>query len=363
MMDLPTYKRNAAEAIKRLRLLYERQAPDQIFAAFDLPSPTLSDFKQRHADGVCEYPDPLQRIRFWDQLLAERVALEDDSLPSAYLSELDQGLYSGVLGGDVRFNCNPDTGWISSMAIPLLAIWADFGHLRLDPDHAWFKRYALQLAIFIEGAHGKFGISNIIMINGLNFVFELVGATETYLGLIDCPDLIRRAMTLGFQINAEIQRRFFAAGPLVAGGTCSFGVQWMPGRIVAESVDPFHMTSVDCFEEWGRAISEQIMAEFDGGTTHLHGNGRHLTEAVCSLRGLRAVCLGDDKGFAPAIDELKDLRRRAGDMPLVVPVSFVDFKRRLDRQELSGGALYLVHGADTVSEINRTMESVRAYRV
>lgn len=362
-MDRPAYKQNAADTIERLRSLYARRAPDRIFAAFDLPSPTIADFKRRHAEGICEYPDPVQRILFWDHLLAERVALEDDSLPSAYLSELDQGLYSGVLGGDVRFNCNPDTGWISSMAAPLLANWSDFGRLRLNPDHPWFQRYAHQLALFIEGAREKFGVSNFILINGLNFVFELMGATETYLGLIDCPDLIRQAMALGFQINLEIQRRFFAAGTLVAGGTCSFGVQWMPGRIVSESVDPFHMTSVACFEEWGRAISEQIMAEFDGGTTHLHGNGRHLIEAVCSMKGLKAICLGDDKGFAPAIDELKGLRQRAGDMPLVVPVTFLDFKRRLDRKELSGGALYLVQGAGSVAEINRTMESVRAYRV
>ena len=175
--------------------------------------------------------------------------------------------------------------------------------------------------------------------------------------------MVRRAVELGYQVNVAVQKRFFAGAGLAAGGTCGLGVQWVPGRIVAESVDPFHMTSVEYFEEWGRGISERIMAEFDGGTTHLHGNGRHLVEAVCSMRGLKAVMLGDDKGFPPAIEELAELRRRAGDMPLTAGVGFADFERRLGRHELPGGVLYLVRGAADADKVNRCMEKVRAYRV
>lgn len=84
------------------------------------------------------------------------------------------------------------------------------------------------------------------------------------------------------------------------------------GRVISESVDPFHMTSVEYFERWRREQLEQIFAEFDGGVTHLHGNGRHLLEAVSSVRGLKAIALGDDRGFPPAFDVLAGLKRRAG---------------------------------------------------
>ncbi|MDO9540720.1 MAG: hypothetical protein Q7J98_00150 [Kiritimatiellia bacterium] len=346
----------------RLRALYERRAQDQVFAAFDIPSPTLMEFRKRNAEGLCGYPDPAERIRFWDCLLAERVALNDDSIPSAYLSEFDQGLYGGILGGEVRFVCNPDTGWISSMVFPLLKDWSEFSRLRLDLNHEWFQEYRRQLDVFVEGARGKFGISHFILINGLNFIFELVGATETYLSLIEQPEMVRKAMELGFKVNVEIQKHFFAKAPLVAGGTCGYAVQWVPGRIIAESVDPFHMTSVAYFEEWGRSISERIMAEFDGGVTHIHGNGRHLMEAVCSMKGLKAVMLGDDKGFPPAIEVLDELKARAGDMPLTVNAQFSDFAERIGRHGLAGGVLYQVHGAPGADEVNCCMEKVRAYR-
>ncbi|OIN95620.1 hypothetical protein AUJ66_08860 [Candidatus Desantisbacteria bacterium CG1_02_38_46] len=95
-MNTTAYKCNADTVIERLRLLYERQAQDQIFAAFEIPGITLSEFQKQHSEGLCDYPDPCVRIDFWDKLLKEKTSIEDDSIPSAYLSEFDQGLYAGL---------------------------------------------------------------------------------------------------------------------------------------------------------------------------------------------------------------------------------------------------------------------------
>ncbi len=62
---------------------------------------------------------------------------------------------------------------------------------------------------------------------------------------------MRQAVDLAFRLNVLVQDTFFAAGVQVADGTCSNMVQWIPGRIVSESVDPFHMASLDVFEQWG----------------------------------------------------------------------------------------------------------------
>jgi hypothetical protein len=123
------------------------------------------------------------------------------------------------------------------------------------------------------------------------------------------------------------------------------------------------MTSVDYFETWGRAPVERIFDQFDGGVLHLHGNGRHLLEAVCSLRGLKAIYLGDDKGFPTAFDILDALKTRAGDMPLIVQVDFKHFVEKLHQHKLSGGVFYRVEEAPEIDAANRCMEKVRAYRV
>ena len=121
-MSQLVYKANCDAVIERLRPFYERRTPDQIYAIMGAPytSQTLEHFRATHVEGECAYPDPAERIAFWDALLSERPQVEDDSLPMAYLTEMDQGLYGGVMGGDVRFVCNTQTGWISSMVPRLL---------------------------------------------------------------------------------------------------------------------------------------------------------------------------------------------------------------------------------------------------
>jgi hypothetical protein len=356
------FKRNAADVVARLRALYRRQAADRIFATFQLPHPALDEFARTYADGACGYPDPATRVTFWERWLAGRVDVEDDSIPAAYPSEMDQGLYGGMLGGDVRFMAHPDSGWISSMVAPLLQDWSEFDSLRIDRSARWFQRYLTQLDAFAAAAAGRFGVSHFILIDSLNFVFELVGATNTYVSLLEQPELVRRAIDFAFALNVLVQDTFFERVGLLDGGTASNMVQWIDGRIVSESVDPFHMTSVDYFEAWGREPVERILAHYDGGVLHIHGNGRHLLEAVSSIRGLQAIYLGDDRGFPEAFEVLGQLQARTGNVPLVVSTGWDRFVTSLRHRTLPGGVLYQVAGAWSADDVNRLMEDVRAYR-
>ncbi len=362
MRDL-AYKRDADLVVQRLRRLYDRNAQDQVFASFEIPTAALRQFQLDYPDPACDYPDPHKRIHFWDELLKEHRVLDDDSIPSAYLSEFDQGLYGGLAGGEVRFMAHPENGWISSMVPPLLPDWSRLDSLAFTRSNPWWKIYLHQLEIFMQGAAGRFGISHFILVDGLNFAFELVGATKTYLSLFENPEAIERAVDFAFSLNAAVQDAFFEMAPRYSGGTFSNMVQWIPGRIVSESVDPFHMTSIDCFERWGRAPVQRIFDRFDGGVLHLHGNGRHLLEAVTSIKGLKAVQLGDDKGFPPAIEVLPEMRRRAKDMPLVVFADYRVFLNKLREHSLQGGIFYKVQGAPDPDSVNRVMDQVRSYRV
>lgn len=357
------YKPNWAGVLQRLRQLYQRQAEDRILATMTVPSRTLGEFRQRYPQPECDYPEPEERAAFWDQLLAERVALEDDSLPSAYLSELDQGLYGGLLGGEVRFLAHPEVGWVSSMLPPVLQDWSEFDRLRFDESHPWWLRYCRQLDKFVARSAGKWGLSHFILIDGLNFVFELVGATNSYMSVEDCPELVRRAIDFAYELNVRVQQKFFDTAPSLEGGTFSNFGQWLPGRIVSESIDPFHMTSVDYFEQWGREPAERILGRFDGGVVHIHGNGRHLLEAAATLRGLQAMLLLDDRGFPLAFDVIRDLKRRVGDVPVAVFAEYEPFLDRLRRHDLPGGVMYQVQHVPDIDTANRCLELVRAYRV
>jgi hypothetical protein len=351
------------ERLERLRGLYEKRLQDRILACMEIPTQALRRFAERYREGPTECPDLEERVAFWDGLWAERATVLDDSVAAAYLSELDQGLYGGIVGGEVRFMAHPENGWISSMVPPIFTEWSELKKLSIDRSSAVYQFYLRELRLFCGAAAGKFGISHFILIDSLNFVFELFGGTRTYLELLDHPDYVRQAVDFAYQLNLDVQKTFFAEIPLLEGGTCSNMVQWIPGQIISESVDPFHMTNVGYFERWGREPVERIFAAFDGGVLHIHGNGRHLLEAVSSLRGLKAIFLGDDKDIPTAFSVLAELKRRTADLPLVVQVHFPDFLDALEGQRLPGGVLYKVLDVPDRDTANRVMDRVRAYRV
>lgn len=353
----PQYK----HVLARLKQLYQQRSQNVILAIMNTPRKCLVEFKEKYGSGDCGYPDIYERIEFWNAYNSEHMLVCDDSIPSAYLSEMDQGLYGGVLGGNVQFSCTNDIGFISSMVHPILKDWSEFDNLVFTTEHEWYRLYTSQLEKFYVAFKDKLGISNFTLINGLNFVFELVGATQAYTALIDRPDMVQRAFELSYKINLQIHKTFFEKIPLLGGGTCDFFAQWLPGRIIAESVDPFHMTSIDYFEKWGREPIEKIFSQFDGGTTHIHGNGRHLLKAVASLKGLKMILLGDDKGYPRAFEVLNQLKKEAGDMPLACYVKFPDFYHALQSHTLLGGVLYNVGDVPDVITANKCMELVHSY--
>lgn len=361
-MELIAYKPGAAEVIARLQALYERKAEDRIFADFQIPSAAMEQFRATHAEGYTGYPDPHERARFWDRLLKEKMYCEDDHIPSAYLSEFDQGLYGALIGGEIQFLNDPGTGWISSMVKPMFEDLTRFHPWPVEESHPWFSRYLKQLEIFSGVSENQFGISHFILIDALNFVFELVGATKTYLSLFEVPDKVREIIDFAFDLNVRVQEAFFAHTPSYKGGTFSNMVQWVPGRVISESVDPFHMTSVEDYEHWGEANVQRMFDHFDGGVLHIHSNGRHLLNAVSRLKGLKAILLLDEKGNPPAFEVLPEMKKRVGDVPLVVAVNEESFEDHLSRNTLPGGVFYWVKSTRSVDEVNRIMERVRNYR-
>jgi len=365
-----SYKPDGYDVLERLRRLYEQRDQGIVLASMETPSAARKGMAVTHPAGFCEYPDPRERAKFWDACFRERLAVRDDSIPSAYMSEMDQGLYGGLLGGEARFLSDPDyEGRISSMVKPILNGWSEFDQLvpfnPNDPDNEWLERYVRQLDVFLEESRDKWGISHFILIDGFNFAYELRGATETYYGVMDHPETMKRVIDYAFDLNVKVQNIFFDQVPLLEGGTYSNLAEWIPGgRIVSESIDPFHMTSVDYFEEWGREPAERMFAAFDGGVLHIHGNGRHLLKAASTLKGLRAIWLGDDKGFPLAYEILDQVKEQTGEMPLIVHgIGFGEFCQALTEHRLVGGVFYHVNEVPDVDSANRCMDLVREYRL
>lgn len=356
------YKPNAPQIVERLSALWSRTARDRICAHMMVPSPALLDFARTHEDGPVPYPDPRERIAFWDRCLAPEREVEDDWMPIAYLSEFDEGLYASLIGGRMEFLLHADIGWVSSMCAPCLEDLSRVGDLRIDSAHPSIQRLDRQLAVFAEGARGKFGVAPFIVIDALNFVGEVRGMTQAYIDVLDAPEETAQLMRFACDLNVFVQQRVYDALAGLAGGSFVNMGSWAPGRPVLFSVDAYHMTSPDYFEQWGRPFIQPLLDRFDGGLLHLHSNGRHLLPNVRSMPGLVCVYLLDEAWNPRGYDELEKHHATADGVPLVVDCRYEEFVRDLDAKRLPGNVLYQVRSVPSADEANRAMERVRAYR-
>jgi len=358
------YKKNHKEVITRLSELYSNANCGKIYAAMKINNPVIEEFSRSSASGETAYPDPRLRIAFWDSVCAQFADLEDDSIPCAYLTEFDEGLYGGMVGGEVRFVCFPQTGWISSMTVPFLKDLNDAKDLAVDRHNDWYRLYLEQLKIFKHNSAGKFAISHMILIDGMNFLYELRGATNSYYDLLDEPLLTKSVFEFSIELNCFVQDAFFNIIGLYDGGTCSTLGQWLPGRIVSESVDPFGVTSKEMFEDHGIWVMEKVFAHYDGGLVHVHSNAMHLLESLASVEKIKCLYLTDDDTsnytLYKSLYEL-DLKRK--NVPIVITVPYEAFADMLRKRELPAKVLYNIVGVPNVSEANKMMKAVKSYSV
>lgn len=358
------YKNNASDVFERLRFLHSGEAKDSIFARMILPSPTLEKYRAENPEAEVGFPDTVVREQFWSSYLKEQKEIEDDSMPVAYMSEFDEGLYAGLLGGELRFLNNPDWGWISSMSSPFVPSVDALSKLTLDKNCLWAQRYRQQITYFAEKAKGKYGISHFILVNGLNLLLELRGGTNMYYDIADEPEKIRDFLQFTRVVNTFVQDEFFSITGLVQGGTFSNMGQWFPGRVVSDSLDPFHMTSPEYFEKWGRENIEAVFAEYDGGCIHLHQEYcKHLLKPASTLKGIKMISFVDEN-FNPdkAYMHLEEYDALRGNVPLSINLPFEVFQHKLENKQLPGNIFYNVEGVPSLKIANDCMKKVKAYR-
>lgn len=355
------FKENHKFAIERLKCLYSKENKGRIYAKMNVPNKALMEYRKDTTDGPVPYPDPLKRIKFWNDYLCAHTKLEDDSIPCAYMSEFDEGLYGALFGGKITFLNDTSWGWVSSMIAPFVDDIKEIRYPENVSENPWFKAYLDQMEIFRKHSGDNFGISHFIVIDSINFLVELRGATNAYYDMIDYPDEVNRVIEIAKRINFLIHDKYFECIGTSEGGTFSNLGQWIPGRIISESLDPFHLMSVDTFEEWGRSPAEDMFSRYDGGIVHLHSNGHHLIKAVSTLKGLKCIALLDEPFNPPVYLKLLELDKLRTNIPLHVSMPFAVFVERLKKRSLPGNVFYEVLDVPDIYTANKTMEEVRKY--
>ena len=93
----------------------------------------------------------------------------------------------------------------------------------------------------------------------MNLLLELRGGTNVYLDIIDHPETVSDFILFARKFNIMIQEIFFREIENSNGGTFSNLGQWIPCRIVTESLDPLYVASVEFFEQWVKKIQKRYL--------------------------------------------------------------------------------------------------------
>jgi hypothetical protein len=357
------YKANYKEALCRLNELYSKRGLNKIYAKMNIQNPYLDEYKISNPDCETTYPDIDERINFWDKVLSFNKDIQDDSIPSCYLSEFDQGLYSALLGAKIRFLNSASTGWVSSMCAPFVSDINNIDNFILDENNIWYKRYLQQLELFKKKAYSKFGISHFILISGMNFIIEMLGATDAYYLMLEDEENTQKAIDFSIKLNIWVHNTFFEHIGLFEGGTCSNFAGWIPGKIVSESVDPFHLTDIETFKRWGKKTIEEIFSKYDGGTVHIHGNGHHLIEEVSNIEGIKCIHFIDEEFNTPAYKKLYEISEKRSNVPIIISIPYIDFYIMLNEKTLENNILYDVQNVPNIKIANSLMHEVKQYNV
>ena len=78
-MDFPLkYCPDGWQRLERLREFYDERPQNRIYARMEVPTEAVRRFAERYGHGPTSCPDLGERTTFWDDLLAERMAIHDD---------------------------------------------------------------------------------------------------------------------------------------------------------------------------------------------------------------------------------------------------------------------------------------------
>ena len=343
------YKPGLDASVDRFRALWAREAQDRVLVKIDIQDPENPTVMQ----AMALVPDFAGMVDEWEKGFALNREIEDDNLPVVY-GELGGYLIGGFLGARVS--------WGSGGAYPEKLI----RDIHRYPDYLSFSEdneyYRLQLAYtsyLAERSRGRFGFTEMIAIDGLNFL-DCVRGGDAYTDVYDYPQEILAIMDFASDLNVRVVKAQRALIEPYRGGRFNFYQIWTPGETIFISVDAYGQCGPEVFEKFGRRYVQRLIDEFEGGWLHVHSDAMRLLPEYVRLSGLVAIGLEDWIRPPRAMDHIEEILQITGSIPLMINITREELLRRMETRTLPGNILYWVSGVDTVEDANRIAE--RAYR-
>lgn len=254
---------------------------------------------------------------------AEGVYYGGEAVPAAWLS----------FGPDeIAVFCGAGLGWSegsgdTNWSVPRIEDWERDLPLCLDEEHPLWQRMLAFYRLAAEKLAGKMLLTPLDLHTNMDLLAALRGPERLCADLLDCPDLIDRAMADARVLFRRVWKAIAAAGRMEERGCCH-ATYSMEGAAVLQC-DFSCMISPAMFQRWVLPALEEEAEIVRHATYHWDGPGALVhTDALCASKGLHALSYVPGAGRGGHIDHLDLMKRvQAGGKTVHVGGSPEEVKR------------------------------------
>ncbi len=279
------YKPDFEEARKHWEAFWNREIIDRPCLAVTAP-------KEGH-----EIPPAPPYMDGWDGDFAEAVARWEARAEHTYFAadaipffepSFGPDQFGAFLGADL--DRSTESYSRTSWAVPYVENWEESLPIQLDPDNAWWTKMLELMRVAGEASEGKFLVGMLDMHSNLDALASIREPEDLCMDLVDCPDLVHRAMADVRALYSEIHDALREAGNMAERGSIGWISFYSPGRFAVMQCDFAIMVSPEMFDAFILPALEEEAAFLDHSIYHYDGEGalRHL-DSVLAIENLDGI--------------------------------------------------------------------------
>ena len=222
-----------------------------------------------------------------------------------YTPSFGPDMFAAWLGAELAF---PEDDSGTSWAVPCVEDWEAAVPLTLDPDNYWWQRMLDFCRALTDVLQGEVLVTNLDLHSNLDALLGLRGGMGLCTDLVDCPDLIDRAMADVRKLYPVIDQQLRQAGCM----TPAMG--WLPlyhpQRTNTIQCDFAALIGPEHFRRWALPALAEEAAYLGHCVMHYDGPEMlvHLDDA-CAVEGLDAIQWQPGVGNKPFIEWMDLLQR------------------------------------------------------
>jgi hypothetical protein len=345
------YKPTLDRSVERYKSLWNRDAPDRVLVKIDIQDPSTPTV----LNALAYAPDFSKVVDEWEKGFVINKEINDDNLPIVY-GDLGAYIFGGFLGASVTWGTG---GAYSEKLIPDMQNYRDYMHF--DSNNSYYKLQLDYLRYLKERSREKFGFTEMLPIDGMNFL-DCVRGGPAYTDVYDYPEEVEKLLDFASDVNVQFVHDQRKITETYKGGRFSPYAIWTPGETVFISVDAYGQCGPEVFERHGRKYVQRLIDEFNGGWLHVHSDAMRLLPEYVRLKGLVAIGLEDWIKPPRALDHLDTIVETTGDIPLMINITRDELLAKIEDRTLRGNILYWVSGIRTTQEANRVAGIAHNYR-